>query len=63
MDLGQLGYAFINTAGIGGIVVLSVYTGALVIYFFLTRWILRGAPKKAGTQSLASASGKTKIES
>jgi len=48
MDLGQLGYAFINTAGIGGIVVLSVYTGALVIYFFLTRWILRGAPQKSG---------------
>lgn len=42
MDLGQLGYAFINTAGIGGLVVLSVYLLALVIYFFLTRWILRG---------------------
>jgi len=42
MDLGQLGYAFINTAGVGGMVVLAVYTLALIIYFFLTRWILRG---------------------
>lgn len=42
MDLGQLGYAFINTAGIGGMVVLFVYTLAMVIYFLLTRWILRG---------------------
>jgi HAMP domain-containing protein len=46
MDLGQLGYAFINTAGIGGMVVLSVYLLALVIYFFLTRWILRGGKEE-----------------
>lgn len=42
MDLGALGYAFINTAGVGGLVVMSVYTAACLIYFFLTRWILGG---------------------
>ena len=46
MDLGQLGHAFINTAGIGGAVVLAVYTTALVTYFFLTRWILKGGKAK-----------------
>lgn len=46
MDLGQLGYAFINTAGIGGMVVLTVYSVALLTYFFLTRWILRGGRTK-----------------
>jgi hypothetical protein len=42
MDLGALGYAFINTAGVGGLVVMSVYILACLIYFFLTRWILGG---------------------
>ncbi len=46
MDLGQLGYAFINTAGIGGIVVMTVYITALIIYYFLTRWILQGGRVK-----------------
>ena len=34
MDLGNLGYAFINTAGVGGAVVLTVYGAAFVIYYF-----------------------------
>lgn len=46
MDLGQLGYAFINTAGVGGAVVVTVYSAAAGIYFFLTRWILKGGTSK-----------------
>lgn len=42
MDIGSLLYTFVNTATVGGIVVLIVYTAALVIYILLARWILRG---------------------
>ena len=42
MSLSELGYAFVNTAGIGGIVVMSVIVIALTVYFYLTRWIIRG---------------------
>jgi hypothetical protein len=42
MDLGTIGYAFINTAGVGGAVVIVVYGTACVVYYVLTRWILYG---------------------
>ena len=46
MDLGQLGYAFINTPGVGGAVILTVYGTAVVVYVLLTRWILKGGKPK-----------------
>jgi hypothetical protein len=45
MDIAKLLYDFINTPGIGGIIVMVVFTGALGIYYYLTRWILYGDKK------------------
>lgn len=42
MDIGNLVYSFFNSPGPGGIVILAVITLAIVIYIFLTRWILAG---------------------
>jgi hypothetical protein len=42
MNLGDLFYAFINVAGVGGAFVILVYITAITTYFFLTRWILQG---------------------
>jgi hypothetical protein len=42
MDIGGLLYDFVNTPGIGGVIVMVVFCGALGIYYYLTRWILRG---------------------
>ncbi|MDP1714367.1 MAG: hypothetical protein Q8L41_06425 [Anaerolineales bacterium] len=49
MSIQQIGYAFVNTPGIGGIVAISVITTAAVIYFFLTRWILYGNKEEEET--------------
>ncbi len=47
MDIYNLVYTFFNSPGPGGVVVMLVYTGACVIYYFLTRWILAGGSKPA----------------
>lgn len=46
MDLGALLYALINTPGVGGVIVLLVFTVALGLYIHLTRWILTGGKGK-----------------
>jgi len=45
MDIGNLLYAFINTPGVGGVIVMLVFTVALGLYIYLTRWILYGSRK------------------
>lgn len=42
MDIGSLVQLFFTEDGPGGIFAMSVLVLALVIYFMLTRWILRG---------------------
>ena len=42
MDIGSLLHSLIDTPGIGGIIVVGVFTLAIVIYVVLTRWILAG---------------------
>lgn len=42
MDISGLAYAFINTPGVGGIVITLVFGSACSLYFVLTRWILAG---------------------
>jgi hypothetical protein len=42
MDIGSLVRYFFDGAGPGGVVVMLVFTLALVIYGLLTRWILAG---------------------
>lgn len=42
MDIGNLLYVLINTPGIGGVIVMIVFTFALALYTILTRWILNG---------------------
>ncbi|MFQ5398840.1 MAG: hypothetical protein ACE5E7_04495 [Anaerolineae bacterium] len=49
MSFGELGYAFVNTAGIGGIVVMSVIVIALAVYYNLTRWIMKGGEEENET--------------
>ncbi|MFQ5436542.1 MAG: hypothetical protein ACE5FD_16890 [Anaerolineae bacterium] len=49
MSFGELAHAFVNTPGIGGIMVMSVITIALVIYFFVTRWVIQGDREKSET--------------
>lgn len=43
MSFGELAHAFVNTAGIGGLVVISVIVIAAAVYAMLTRWIIKGA--------------------
>ncbi|MFQ5419404.1 MAG: hypothetical protein ACE5FD_16720 [Anaerolineae bacterium] len=47
MSFGELAYALVNTAGIGGIIVISVIAIALVVYFFLTRWVIQGEQEES----------------
>lgn len=42
MTFGEAAHWFVNTAGIGGILVIIVILFAAGVYTFLTRWILRG---------------------
>lgn len=42
MDIGSLVHSFFTIDGPGGIFAMSILLLALVIYFGLTRWILRG---------------------
>lgn len=46
MDIGNLLYALINTPGVGGVIVMLVFTVALGLYIYLTRWILYGGKGK-----------------
>jgi hypothetical protein len=46
MDIGQLVHTFFDTAGPGGLVVVTVLTTALITYYRLTRWILAGRDHK-----------------
>lgn len=43
MDITSLAYAFINTPGVGGVVILTVFVTACSIYYLLARWIIAGA--------------------
>jgi hypothetical protein len=45
MDIGNLIFSFYDTSGVGGAMILIVFTSACLIYFFLTRWILAGGRK------------------
>jgi len=47
MSFGEVAHAFVNTAGIGGIIVISVITIALVVYFFVTRWVIEGGQEES----------------
>ncbi|GAB4280497.1 MAG: hypothetical protein Kow0080_33420 [Candidatus Promineifilaceae bacterium] len=51
MSFSELGYAFVNTPGIGGIVVMSVIIIAITVYVFLTRWIIQGGQEESETAS------------
>jgi len=42
MDLGALVHFFFTDDGPGGIFAMSILILALLIYYALTRWILRG---------------------
>jgi hypothetical protein len=42
MNIGTLLWDFVNTPGIGGVIVMVVFCGALGLYYYLTRWILKG---------------------
>lgn len=42
MDISSLAYAFFNTPGVGGVIILVVFLGACAIYYRLTRWIIDG---------------------
>lgn len=46
MDIGNLLYSLINSPGVGGAIVILVFSAALMIYYFLTRWILYGGKEK-----------------
>jgi hypothetical protein len=48
MDILSLAYAFINTPGVGGVVIMTVFITACSIYFVLTRWIIAGAERSTG---------------
>ena len=45
MDISSLAYAFFNSPGVGGAVVLVVFGVASGLYFYLTRWIINGGTK------------------
>jgi len=42
MSIGKAIEAFFTSAGPGGLVVITVMSLAAIVYFLLTRWILRG---------------------
>jgi len=50
MDIGSLVSAFFDTDGPGGLLALLILVTALIIYYFLTRWILAGGSVSMGTQ-------------
>ena len=45
MEISNLVYAFFDSDGPGGIVILAVLLLACVVYYVLTRWILAGRKK------------------
>jgi hypothetical protein len=47
MDVANLLRSIIDTPGIGGIIVVSVFFLACAIYAFLTRWILAGGEESS----------------
>ena len=42
-----MGYWLINTAGIGGFVVVGVFLALMVVYARLVRWVLDGGKVEA----------------
>lgn len=48
MDLSGLAYALINTPGIGGVIIMTVFVTACTIYYVLTRWIIAGGEVSDG---------------
>jgi hypothetical protein len=42
LDVGNLVSTFFKSAGPGGVLATLVLSGALVLYIFLARWIIRG---------------------
>lgn len=46
MEISELISAFFDTAGPGGLIVITVLSTALFIYFRLTRWILAGGKQR-----------------
>lgn len=42
MDLVEFLSNIIKSPGPGGVIVISVIVMATIVYFFLTRWIIRG---------------------
>jgi hypothetical protein len=45
MEISELIFAFFNSPGVGGVVVLVVFGVACGLYVYLTRWIIRGGKK------------------
>ena len=54
MEISNLIYAFFDSDGPGGIVILAVLLLACVVYYVLTRWILAGG--KNDRKGLSAAS-------
>ncbi len=42
MNIGELLGELVNVAGVGGFIVVAVFTTACVVYTLLLRWVLRG---------------------
>ena len=54
MEISNLVYAFFDSDGPGGIVILAVLLLACVVYYVLTRWILAGGKNDRKSLSVAS---------
>lgn len=55
MDIGGLVYSFFNSPGPGGVVILVIFTGALILYVSLTRWILAGGKEDLALEETQQA--------
>lgn len=51
MDIPGLAYAFINTPGVGGVIIMLVFGTAVVLYYLLTRWIIAGGESETNRSS------------
>jgi hypothetical protein len=54
MEISNLVYAFFDSDGPGGVVILAVLLLACVVYYVLTRWILAGGEKDRKSHAVAS---------
>ena len=50
MTFGEAAHWFVNTAGIGGIMVTAVILIAAAVYTFLTRWLLQAGEDEVERQ-------------